>query len=122
MRPLSYPHTDVFLVCFSVDSPRSFNNVSQRWFPEVRHHCPNTPIVLVGTKLDLRADKVKDKTAAAPITYPQGQSLARELNATKYLECSAMKQVGVKDIFVEAIRAVIYPQEEPRRHVQCSIY
>ena len=46
-----------------------------QWYPEVRHHCPSTPIILVGTKLDLRDDKdtnekLKEKKLA-PITYPQ---------------------------------------------------
>lgn len=40
LRPLSYPQTDVFLVCFSVVSPASFENVKEKWVPEVRHHCP----------------------------------------------------------------------------------
>ena len=30
LRPLSYPQTDVFLVCFSVVSPASFENVKER--------------------------------------------------------------------------------------------
>ena len=29
-RPLSYPQTDVFLVCFSVVSPASFQNVKEK--------------------------------------------------------------------------------------------
>lgn len=99
LRPLSYPQTDVFLICFSLVNPASFENVRAKvksqyfdwfhfilileifiveqlqWFPEVRHHCPNTPIILVGTKLDLRDDKttiekLRDKKLA-PITYPQ---------------------------------------------------
>ena len=46
-----------------------------QWYPEVSHHCPNTPIILVGTKLDLRDDKetlekLREKRLA-PITYPQ---------------------------------------------------
>lgn len=54
-----------------------------QWFPEVRHHCPSTPIILVGTKLDLRDDKdtierLKEKKLA-PITYPQGLALAKEI-------------------------------------------
>lgn len=54
-----------------------------QWYPEVRHHCPNTPIILVGTKLDLRDDKdtierLRDKKLA-PITYPQGLAMAREI-------------------------------------------
>lgn len=54
-----------------------------QWYPEVRHHCPNTPIILVGTKLDLRDDKdtierLRDKKLS-PITYPQGLAMAREI-------------------------------------------
>jgi hypothetical protein len=39
LRPLSYPQTDIFLVCFSVTSPASFENVREKWFPEVRRRC-----------------------------------------------------------------------------------
>lgn len=51
-----------------------------QWFPEVRHHCPSTPIILVGTKLDLRDDKttiekLRDKKLA-PITYPQVRDMS----------------------------------------------
>ena len=56
LRPLSYPLTDVFLVCFSVVSPPSFENVKDKWVPEITHHCPRTPFLLVGTKIDLRDD------------------------------------------------------------------
>ena len=34
-RPLSYPQTDVFLVCFSVVAPASFENVKEK----VRDSC-----------------------------------------------------------------------------------
>jgi len=54
LRPLSYPQTDVFLVCFSVVSPASFENVKEKWVPEITHHCPKTPFLLVGTQSDLR--------------------------------------------------------------------
>ena len=40
--------TDVFLVCFSVVSPSSFDNILTKWFPEIKHHCPDAPIVLIG--------------------------------------------------------------------------
>jgi Ras-related C3 botulinum toxin substrate 1 len=113
LRPLSYPQTDVFLLCFSIISPSSFENVSAKWYPEVSHHCPNTPIILVGTKLDLRDDRetierLREK-GLAPITYEQGMAKAKEVNAVKYLECSALTQKGLKNVFDEAIRAVIAP-------------
>ena len=54
LRPLSYPQTDVFLICFAVDSVASFHNVREKWSPEVNHYCPNTPVLLLGMKGDLR--------------------------------------------------------------------
>lgn len=55
----------------------------------MRHHCPSTPIILVGTKLDLRDDKdtierLKEKKLA-PITYPQGLALAKEIGTGLWL-------------------------------------
>ena len=60
-----------------------------QWYPEVSHHCPNTPIILVGTKLDLRDDKetieeLKEKEQM-PITFPQGLAMMKEIGAIKYL-------------------------------------
>ncbi|XP_057598524.1 ras-related C3 botulinum toxin substrate 1-like [Hippopotamus amphibius kiboko] len=109
--PLSYPQTDVFLIRFSLVSPASFENVRAKWYPKVRHHCPNTPIILVGTKLDLRDDKdmiekLKEKKLT-PITYPQGLAMAKEIGAVKYLELSALTQGGLKTVFDEATRGVL---------------
>lgn len=50
LRPLSYPQTDVFLLCYSIASPPSFENIKSKWISELNHHCPHTPIILVGTK------------------------------------------------------------------------
>lgn len=50
LRPLSYPDTDVILMCFSIDSPDSLENIPEKWSPEVRHFCPNVPVILVGNK------------------------------------------------------------------------
>uniref|UniRef100_A0A8C7WQN1 Rho-related GTP-binding protein RhoG n=1 Tax=Oryzias sinensis TaxID=183150 RepID=A0A8C7WQN1_9TELE len=123
LRPLSYPQTDVFLICFSLVSPASYENVRAKWYPEVRHHCPSTPIILVGTKLDLRdekdtIEKLKEKKLA-PITYPQGLALAKEIDAVKYLECSALTQRGLKTVFDEAIRAVLCPQPAKVKKANC---
>ena len=54
VRPLSYPLTNVLLICFSLISPSSLENAQQQWRAEVQHHCPGIPFLLVGTKLDLR--------------------------------------------------------------------
>lgn len=56
IRPLSYPDSDVFLICFSVDQTNSFTNIEQKWLPELRKHESKTPYLVVGTKADLRDD------------------------------------------------------------------
>ncbi|XP_014018869.1 rho-related GTP-binding protein RhoG isoform X1 [Salmo salar] len=114
LRTLSYPQTNVFVICFSIASPPSFENIKHKWHPEVTHHCPNTPILLVGTKKDLRNDpevlkKLKDQNQTT-ITQQQGTALARQIQAIKYLECSALNQDGIKEVFAEGVRAFLNPQ------------
>lgn len=54
VRVMSYINSDVFLVCFSIDDVKSLVHVQESWVPELRQHVPNTPFILVGTKLDVR--------------------------------------------------------------------
>ena len=111
LRPLSYPQTDVFLVCFSVTSPASFENVREKWFPEVHHHCPGVPCLIVGTQTDLRDDpSVRDKLGKQkmqPVRKEDGERMAKELNAVKYVECSALTQYKLKDVFDEVNLSVL---------------
>ena len=57
----------------------------------------------------------------SPITYPQGLQMAKEINAVKYLECSALTQKGLKNVFDEAIRAVLCPPKPPKKTRNCLI-
>ncbi|XP_007550211.2 cell division control protein 42 homolog isoform X1 [Poecilia formosa] len=111
LRPLSYPQTDVFLVCFSVVSPSSFENVKEKWVPEISHHCPGTPFLLVGTQTHLRGDShtVQElaKTKHCPVSPQDGEKLARALRAVKYVECSMSTQESVKTVFDEALLAAL---------------
>ena len=119
MRPLSYPGTSVFLICFSVVNPASYDNVRLKWYPEVSHHCKNVPIILVGTQVDLRENestvqKLREK-GKQPLSAEQGEKLKQEIKALKYAECSAKTQQGVKGVFDEAIRAFLFKQTEPEK-------
>ncbi|ONH97137.1 hypothetical protein PRUPE_7G171700 [Prunus persica] len=73
LRPLSYRGADVFILAFSLISKASYENVSKKWIPELKHYAPGVPIILVGTKLDLRDDKqfFIDHPGAVPITTAQ---------------------------------------------------
>ena len=81
LRPLSYPDTDIFLICFSLVNPNSFANVADKWYPEISHHAPGVPKILVGTKLDLRdntaeVERLRSRKQS-PITQQQGRQCGR---------------------------------------------
>ena len=80
----------------------------QQWYPEIEHHAPNVPIILVGTKLDLRDDpEVREQLRQrkmAPISYEQAVQVGKEIKAVKYIECSALTQRNLKSVFDEAIK------------------
>eukprot|EP00013_Stygamoeba_regulata_P029541 CAMPEP_0177646960 /NCGR_PEP_ID=MMETSP0447-20121125/10045_1 /TAXON_ID=0 /ORGANISM="Stygamoeba regulata, Strain BSH-02190019" /LENGTH=202 /DNA_ID=CAMNT_0019149513 /DNA_START=222 /DNA_END=830 /DNA_ORIENTATION=+ len=123
LRPLSYPGTDVFVICFSLCSPASYESVRLKWHPEVSHFNPKTPIVLVGTKLDLRdnpetLESLKDN-GLEPIPTSKGNELAKEIGAEKYLECSALDQHNLPDVFEEAVRSV-FSNEKRKEEEQAS--
>jgi len=128
LRPLSYPQTNVFLLCFSVLSETSFKNVKTKWWPEVTHHC-STDNILVGTKIDLRSDpafiaSLSDK-GLKPISTEQGELLAQEIRAIKYMECSALTQVGLKEVFDHAIKTVLIPKKPSQSaggRKQCTLF
>lgn len=83
LRPVFYPQTDVFLVCFSIDSPTSVENVLEKWIPEARHHVPSVPIILVGCKADLRNNAtVKNQLQQhkqSPVSCEQGMKMAKQV-------------------------------------------
>ncbi|XP_050002145.1 rho-related GTP-binding protein RhoQ isoform X2 [Psammomys obesus] len=83
LRPLSYPMTDVFLICFSVIDLR------------------DDPKTLA------RLNDMKEK----PVCVEQGQKLAKEIGACCYVECSALTQKGLKTVFDEAIIAILTPKK-----------
>merc|ERR1712093_182372 len=114
IRTLSYPKTDIFLLCFSVVNHPSFVNVKDRWYVEIKHHCPNVPIILVGTKADLRNDEstleTLRKDGKSPITEEEANNMVKELGALKYLECSALTRQGLKNVFDEVLTSVVCSQ------------
>ncbi|XP_029013272.1 rho-related GTP-binding protein RhoA-B isoform X1 [Betta splendens] len=111
LRPLSYPDTDVILMCFSIDSPDSLENIPEKWTPEVKHFCPNVPIILVGNKKDLRNDEHTRRELAKmkqePVKSEEGRDMAGRIAAFGYMECSAKTKDGVREVFEMATRAAL---------------
>ncbi|XP_064634886.1 rho-related protein racA-like [Lineus longissimus] len=108
LRPLSYPGTDIFLICFSIASRDSFENIPSYWLPELDHFCPDTPRLLVGCKGDLR-------TETSPVSKIEAEKLARS-RGMQYWECSALTREGVHHCFDKAIHAALsYIAINPKR-------
>ena len=107
LRPLSYPGTDVFLLCYSCVSPASFSNVEEKWLPELRHHCPDAQIIIVETKGDLRTDdatlKRLEERHVAPISRDEAHQLARRTGC-HIAFTSALTQVGLRDVMSQVAR------------------
>ncbi|KDQ11240.1 hypothetical protein BOTBODRAFT_35540 [Botryobasidium botryosum FD-172 SS1] len=108
LRPLSYSKANVILIAFSIDTPDSLDNVTVKWIEEVRSICgPQIPVLLVGCKADLRPPNAS--TANDPelpyVTRARAEAVASEIGARVYKECSALKNMGVDDVFEAATRA-----------------
>lgn len=110
LRPLSYPETDLIFVCFAIDCPNSLDNVLDKWYPEVLHFCPYTPLILVGLKSDLRHKKtcveMLKTQGLTPVTSEQAMAVAKKMGA-QYMECSSKEMMGVDEIFERAIDTVV---------------
>ncbi|EFA06292.1 ras-like GTP-binding protein rhoA [Tribolium castaneum] len=119
LRPIQYPETDVVLICFSVMWRDSLLNVSAKWCPEVRHFCPNVPILLIGTKNDLREDKEEleklKMMKKSPVTRDEAEAMARTIGAVCYIECSAKTKYNVQEVFKEAARATIAKRKKRKQ-------
>ena len=112
LRPLSYPDSNVILICYSIDLPDSLDNVQEKWVPEVNHYAPNVPFVLVGCKCDLRNDpntiqRLKKMYNQSPVLREYGQSVANAIGAASFVECSAKTGENIRIVFENATRAAL---------------
>lgn len=125
LRSLAYENADVFIVCYNLAKPASASNAVRKWIPEVKHHRPGIPVILVATQTDLRGcAQSLSRLERSPGTR---RSLRRQSNASAYTECSALTGVGVKDVFDEAVLAALLPRHQDvekhllRQRVQSSV-
>lgn len=63
------------MMCLSLFS----ENIPEKWTPEVKHFCPNVPIILVGNKKDLRNDEHTRRELAKMKQARPGRALSQRL-------------------------------------------
>ena len=77
------------MLCFSVDSPESLENVESKWVGEIAENCPGVKLVLVALKCDLREQSGDADDEGEPkrpcIDYKQGLAVAEKIKALRYL-------------------------------------
>lgn len=127
-RRFAYGRSDVVLLCFSLSNRVSLRNCKAMWIPEIRQFCPQTPILLIGCKSDLRY-MYRDETYLSffrdrsPFIRPvrkcdlvmpdEARAVAREFGIP-YYECSVLTYYGVNEVFENAIRSALIARRNQR--------
>ncbi|KAK4512511.1 uncharacterized protein ATC70_003212 [Mucor velutinosus] len=124
LRPLCYPETDVILACFAIDQIQSFENVKDRWIPEMDHFLFNTPRLLVGTKSDLRSSSKRiaelSTNGQQLISIEQAEELARKIN-TQYIECSAKNNTNITKVIHDATGLILNNRKGGLKTKMCTL-
>ncbi|OQV11532.1 Rho-related BTB domain-containing protein 2 [Hypsibius exemplaris] len=125
-RKFAFGRSDVIALCFSICSPQSLRNVVDKWWPEIRHFCKTTPIVLIGCRNDMRhlwkdpayikliPDERKRVKESDIILPERGRAVAAQIGAVAYYETSVFSGFGVRSVFTNAIRAALLHRRQTR--------
>ncbi|KAJ1931118.1 GTP-binding protein Rho1 [Linderina macrospora] len=121
LRLLCYPDASVVVICFSVDSPDSLDNVEEKWYAESSMQALGAPTILVALKLDLRNDQRTVNELARygqhPVSQAEGQRMAERIGAVAYVECSSIQNLNVRQVFELAARAAVIPKGKRKNDV-----
>ncbi|KAL7713014.1 Uncharacterized protein QTN25_009310 [Entamoeba marina] len=119
LRPLSYPQTDIFFLCFSVCCRSSFENVQEEFCVEIKEHCPGVPFILVGMKSDLRG--LLDKNDPDNVTFEEAIVCAQKIGAETYVECSSVTGFNVSWLFKFAVNLVLQKHPTKKKEKACVV-
>lgn len=125
-RPDVYNLAHVIVCVFSVEYMSSYEALQNDLLIELQNSAPNTPILLVASKIDLREspesiERMRAKFGHGPLTYEDGIALSEKLHAIKYYEICSKKLQGVNEVFDDAIRAALAARRSTKRKGGCEI-
>lgn len=106
IRPLTYPGTDIFWICFSLIDRASFEAIKTKWIPEIQASSDRVDgisahsgkFVIVGTKTDVRSNLPSWWKDRKPVSFEEGNQLAQEVGALGYFETNCNGQEGYSAI------------------------
>jgi small GTP-binding protein len=87
--PIYMRNAQIALLVFDLTNRESFNNVSE-WIATLRRSSDECEVALVGNKCDLASER--------EISFGEGESMQREINAEFYVETSALTGQGAEDL------------------------
>ncbi|ONM10697.1 Mitochondrial Rho GTPase 1 [Zea mays] len=94
---------DAVVLTYACDRPATLERLSSFWLPELRRLQLKAPVIVVGCKLDLRDEQ---QVSLEQVMAPIMQSF-REIETC--IECSALRQIQVPEVFYYAQKAVLHP-------------
>ena len=100
IRPLSYKGSNLIILCYTIENKKNLENITKKWLVEIKSYCPGVDYFLVGLKKDLRESE--DVESENLISAEEGKTLAKEIGAKKFFECSALTRENVDEVFIEA--------------------
>ncbi|SCU88240.1 LADA_0E09010g1_1 [Lachancea dasiensis] len=112
LRPFSYSKANIVLIGFAIDDLESLRNARSKWTEEALRYCPDSPIILVGLKSDLRRTE-RNSSDRQFVRQEEAEKVAHAIGAKRYMECSALDGTGVDDVFEVATRTSLLVNKEP---------
>lgn len=108
LRPLKYAQADVFLLFFSVSCAESFERAKDKWFLELQHISPSTPIILIAITHGGGGGgrDPAPNSGSRIVSKEKGFRFAQKIKAKRYLECSLHDISNIRAIFAEAFRVL----------------
>lgn len=107
IRPLYYRGSLGCLIVYDVTNAESFEHLDL-WFDEVRKHCDNIPIIIVGNKIDLKGRKISPQKARGYATRKSNEFGYK----IPYLETSAKTGETIKKVFTDLVRYMVDEAEK----------
>jgi len=94
------------ILCFASDDPKSLNDL-EKWKKKVEEECPNIPMIIAQTKLDLINDNTKQI-----ISKEEAEAKAKELNLRLY-RTSVKDNTNVREVFEGTVELYSKYMENP---------